>query len=458
MKKLLLLLLIILNENAFSQCWSSYSAGENHTAAIMNNGTLWTWGWNISGQLGDGTLTDRYTPTQIGTATNWLKIATNHSSHCIALKTNGTLWGWGLNQSGQAGDYNYSNINGYTLIPQQIGTDNNWNVITTGNKHSLAIKNNGTLWAWGRNEDGQLGIGNYANKDAPTQVGTATDWANVSAGSAHTIAIKQDGSIWAWGNNGDGQLGIGNTVSKNVPTRIGTLNSWVNVYAGGGFCLALKNDGTLWAFGNNSLGELGIGNNADKNIPTQVGTANNWQKIAPGGLHTLAIKTDGTLWSWGININGMLGDGTVTNRNYPLQIGAATDWTAVASGEFHSLAIKASTDMYLWGDNYGGQMGNGTGGNNTSVLVPTLRPCPAGLGNEEIEKDKELAFYPNPAHEKIWYNADFTFGGCITLEGKQIQLPNANYQLDVSQLAVGTYILIFHDADGNSLAKKLLRY
>jgi alpha-tubulin suppressor-like RCC1 family protein len=454
--KLLFLLLLLLSKNAFPQCWSSYSAGEMHSASIKDNGSLWMWGWNISGQMGDGTVTDRTMPTQIGTATDWVKIAANQASHTIAIKSNGTLWGWGLNQSGQAGSYLYANMNGYTMIPYQIGIDADWNSITTGNKHSMAIKNNGTLWGWGRNEDGQLGIGNYLNKDQPVQVGTDNDWVSVSAGDAHTIAIKQNGSIWAWGRNGDSQLGIGNTVSKTIPTRIGTLNAWVKVYAGGAFCMALKNDGTLWAFGNNTLGELGIGNNLDKNIPTQVGTANNWQKIATGGLHTLAIKNDGSLWSWGININGMLGDGTLVNRNYPLQVGSDFNWSDIAAGGYHSMATKTNNVMYIWGSNYGGQMGNGTSGNGTSVLVPTMLIC-SSLDVTEVSELDSLVFYPNPAKETIWYNPDIMFKECLALDGKKIQMTSSGSELDISSLSTGMYILVFINDDGNRIVKKLLK-
>lgn len=452
--KILVMFLVWVMQYSNGQCWMSFSAGEVHSVAIMNNGTLWAWGWNAYGQLGNGTTVDLLTPTQIGTHTDWLKVANKHASHTIALKSNGTLWGWGLNQSGQAGSFWNTNYFGYILVPTQIGTEANWNIITTGNKHSAAIKNDGTLWTWGRNENGQLGIGNYTDKDVPTRVGNDTDWVNVAAGDTHTLAIKQNGSIWAWGNNGDGQLGIGNTVSKNVPTRIGTLNHWTEVYAGGAFSIVKKNDGTLWSFGNNSFGELGIGTNLDRNSPTQIGNSNDWQSISTGGLHTLALKNNGTLYAWGININGMLGDGTLNNRNYPAQVQNPNGWAKVSAGGYHSIALQAN-QLYTWGDNWGGQLGNGWNGNGNAISIPTLINCPSSLQTMDQNQNKDWVFYPNPADRQISFHPNLTFSQCFSMDGKEIKISGTDFTLDVSNLASGYYILTFNDKNGKIVIEKI---
>lgn len=454
--KIMLILIVLIFEQSYAQCWMSFSGGEEHSVAIMNNGSLWTWGWNIYGQLGDGTTINRLTPTQIGTNTDWAKISATHAIHTIAIKKNGTLWGWGLNQSGQSGSYMNTNYYGDILVPTQIGIDTNWNIITTGFEHSAAIKNDGSLWTWGNNENGQLGIGNYTNKDIPTKVGNDTNWINVCAGRTHTIAIKQDGTIWAWGNNGDGQLGIGNNISKNIPTKIGTLNSWTDIFAGGSFCIVKKNDGTLWAFGNNSYGELGISNNLDKNIPTKIGNSNDWQFISTGGLHTLAIKTDGSLWSWGININGMLGDGTLNNRNYPLQVQNQFNWVKISAGEYHSMAVR-NGNLYTWGDNWGGQLGNGSSGNGNSILIPSLLNCPANLNSFETDSIADWVFYPNPSNNEISFNPNLLFSQCLSMDGKNIKIEVSGYKLDISKLALGNYILIFKDNNGKNIIKKMLK-
>ncbi len=454
--KIILLLLAISFAPLNAQCWKSFSAGEEHSVSLLSNGTMWNWGWNPYGQLGDGTIVDRSIPTQIGVQTDWKIIANQHASHTLAIKNNGTLWGWGLNQSGQAGSLNYTNASGYILIPTQIGSDTDWKIIITGNKHSAAIKNDGTLWTWGRNEDGQLGIGNKVNQDNPVKVGTDNNWVNVSAGDAHTIAIKQDGTIWSWGRNGDGQLGIGNNTPTTIPTKIGTLNTWTDVFAGGAFCIAKKNDGTIWSFGNNSLGELGIGNNIDKNSPTQIGTANDWNTIATGGLHTIALKNNGDIWSWGINIDGELGDGTMTNRNYPLKIQSLTNVAQISAGSYHSMVIS-NGKMYNWGDNYGGQLGNGLSGNGNDITTPVLLNCPIALGSSETGYESDWVFYPNPAKDIIQFNPNLEISNCYAVDGKYIKMIATGYQLNVSKLVTGNYILVFKDKNGKSISKKLMK-
>ncbi len=407
MKNKIILMLLAFSFAPFkAQCWTSFSAGELHTVALMNNGTMWNWGWNIYGQLGDGTTVDKLVPTQIGTQTDWAKITNHLASHTLAIKNNGTLWGWGLNQSGQAGSFDNTNANGYILTPTQIGADKDWKIMVTGNKHSAALKIDGTLWTWGRNENGQLGIGNKINKDMPTKVGTDNNWIKVAAGDAHTIAVKQDG--------------------------------------------------TLWSFGNKSFGELGLGNNLDKNIPTQIGSSNDWRTIATGGLHTVAVKTNGDIWSWGININGMLGDGSVNNRNYPLKIQNPLLVTEASAGGNYSMALSEGK-LYNWGNNYGGQLGNGVNGNGNDVLIPTLLKCPIALGSTDIANNSNWIFYPNPAHDIINFNPNLTFSHCIAVDGKLIKIVASGYQLNTSKLVTGTYMLIFTDPQGKIISEKLLK-
>lgn len=456
-KNKIILMLLALSFSPFNaQCWKSFSAGEMHTVALLSDGTMWNWGWNVSGQLGDGSTVDKLIPTQIGTQSDWAKITNHHASHNLAIKNNGTLWGWGLNQSGQAGNFINTNANGYILSPTQIGTDTDWKMIATGNKHSAALKNDGTLWTWGRNENGQLGIGNKINQDNPTKVGTDNHWIKVAAGDAHTIALKQDGTLWSWGRNGDGQLGTGNNTATTVPTKIGSLNTWTDVFAGGAFNIAMKNDRTIWSFGNNSFGELGLGSNTDKNVPTQIGTSNDWQTIETGGLHTIALKTNGDMWSWGININGMLGDGSITNRNYPLKIQNPLQVVEVSAGGYHSIALSAGK-LYNWGNNWGGQLGNGLNGNGNDVLTPTLLQCPIALGSIEVNTSSNWVFYPNPAQEFITYNPNLTFSQCIAIDGKFIKIVASGYQLNISKLVTGTYILMFQDKQGKIISEKLLK-
>lgn len=245
-----------------------------------------------------------------------------------------------------------------------------WQTISAGYTHSVGIKTDGTLWAWGDNSYGQLGDGTTTSKNTPTQIGSANNWESISASGGFTLAIKVDGTLWAWGNNAFGQLGDGTTTNRTIPTQIGTATNWNSVTTGEGFALAIKDNNTLWSWGHNDFGQLGDGTTINKTVPTQTGTATNWQSTAAGSGFSLAIKTNGTLWAWGSNLYGQLGNGTTTNLTVPTQIGTESDWANVAAGYYHSVGRKANGILYAWGNNVYGQLGDGTNINkNTPVAV-----------------------------------------------------------------------------------------
>jgi alpha-tubulin suppressor-like RCC1 family protein len=214
-------------------------------------------------------------------------------------------------------------------------TDNNWVSVSAGSAHTVALKSDGTLWAWGYNGFGQLGDGSITPHLFPEQIcmvegacssTTDNNWVSVSAGSAHTVALKSDGTLWAWGWNFYGQLGDGSTVEKHSPEQIcmiegacspTTDNNWRSVSAGWYHTTALKSDGTLWAWGYNLDGELGDSTTTDQNSPEQIGTDTNWSSLSAGWYHTTALKSDGGFWAWGYNSLGQLGDGTTTDVHSP---------------------------------------------------------------------------------------------------------------------------------------------
>jgi alpha-tubulin suppressor-like RCC1 family protein len=217
---------------------------------------------------------------------------------------------------------------------------------TTGN--GGGIRTDGTLYMWGNNAQGQLGLNNTTQTGTATQV-TGTTWLQLSMGSNHTLAIKSDGTLWAWGNNTNGQLGDASLTSKSSPVQvIGT--GWKYATAGGkltttaGFSVGIKTDGTLWAWGSNAQGQIGDGTTTTRSSPVQVGSLTNWKSVVAGEHSVAAIKTDGTLWTWGGNGNGQLMDGTVIAKSSPVQVGSLTNWKSVTMNLFNTIATTFCED------------------------------------------------------------------------------------------------------------------
>lgn len=348
--------------------WVSVSCASYHVLALKSDGTLWAWGRNTYGQLGDNTTTDKNVPIQIGTDTNWVCIAAGFF-HSLALKSDGTLWAWGDNTYSALGDGSTNS----KKIPVKIGTDNRWVSIAGGATHSMGLKSDGTRWSWGNNVYGQLGDGTTTPKLTPTQMGTDTKWVSLDCMESHTMALKSDGTLWAWGENNKGQVGNGATTNQLLPAMIGTDNKWVNIACGRYFSAALKSDGTLWTWGENFDGQLGDGTTSDKYTPIQVGTDDKWVGVACGNSHIIALKSDGTIWACGYNTFGQLGDGTYTSKSTSINIRQSNrDWLQVASGGIHNVALRGDGTLWSWGFNGFGQLGDGsTTGKNSPIQVGT---------------------------------------------------------------------------------------
>ncbi|MCL2785890.1 MAG: hypothetical protein FWD81_01515, partial [Methanomassiliicoccaceae archaeon] len=342
--------------------WESIAAGSEYTLAIKTNGTLWAWGQNTYGKLGDGTTTQRNSPVQIGTDADWKSVDAG-IDHTIAIKTDGTLWAWGRNNNGQIGQ---GGTGGNYYSPTQVGTDTNWASISAGDNHALAMKTNGTLWAWGQNNSGQLGDNTPIDKNSPVQVGTDTNWASVSAGGRHSLGIKTDGTLWAWGTNGEGQIGDTTTTQRNLPVPIGSATDWASVSAGGRHSLGIKTDGTLWAWGQNNTNQLGDNTNLNRNVPTRIGSATDWASVSAGDNHSMGIRTNGDLWGWGVNGDGRV-NGGLQNRPAPVLVG--TGFESVSAGGNHTATIKIDGSAWTWGRNLNGQLGDGTTTNKFTTRV-----------------------------------------------------------------------------------------
>jgi alpha-tubulin suppressor-like RCC1 family protein len=366
-------------------CWAEISAGGYHTLAIAQDGTLWAWGDNNNKQLGNNSaVTYQTTPVQISSERNWMFVSAGEY-YSLAIKKDGTLWAWGRNDYGQLGDGTTTQRN----TPVQIGTDTNWLSVSAGYHHSMAIKTNNTLWAWGRNSNGQIGNNSTTQQNTPVQVGTATDWAAVKPGRNHTLALKSNGQLWSWGQNSFGQLGQGNYTNSSVPVQVGTATDWKSIHAGDYHSLVLKTNGTIWTWGDNASGQLGIGNTTEQTSPVQVGNATDWKFITSGAFHGYAIKTNGTLWAWGDNYFGQLGNGNFAQQNSPVQIGADTDWYSIFAGDYYGVSQKSNGNFLSWGDNQTGQLGNGnTTPNTTGQNIPGTMNCAGNVLNFDGVDDR----------------------------------------------------------------------
>jgi alpha-tubulin suppressor-like RCC1 family protein len=352
---------------------------------------LWAWGRNfinlafpttsVSGQLGDGTIVDKSSPVQIGSLTNWKQVSAG-ADHSLAIKTDGTLWAWGHQTGGYssfATTVDEGALGDGTIInkssPVQIGALTNWKQISGGLGFSVAVKTDGTIWTWGSNRTGQLGSATVVRRSSPVQIGSLTNWKQVAAGSYHTAAVKRDGTIWTWGENDRGQLGDGTVVRKSSPIQVGLLTNWYQVSCGDFYTAAIKTDGTLWVWGHNNDGQLGLGDKTHRSSPVQVGSLTNWKQVecnfsnqTVSSSYTLAIKTDGTLWAWGDNGNGHLGDGTTTSKSSPIQVGLLTNWKQISAGDDLSAAVKTDGTLWTWGNNGEGALGQGNITNRSSPV------------------------------------------------------------------------------------------
>lgn len=327
-----------------SNNWTECATGNEFSMAIKSDGTLWCWGENSRGQLGDNTVTHRSSPIQtIAFGTNW-KVCAGGQQTSFAIKTDGTLWSWGSAASGVLG----SNALTHRSSPEQtVAFGTNWKSVAA-NGHALAIKTDGTLWSWGLNNVGQLGDLSRTNRSSPVQVaGFATNWKQVSCGYRQTAAIKTDGTLWLWGEGGYGQIGRNSTVDSSSPVQtIAFGTDWKQVACGFRHHGAVKTDGTLWMWGANLLGQLGTNDVIHRSSPIQtISYGNNWKHVVCKANYTIALKTDGTLWAWGSNGSfGALGDLSTIAKSSPVQISSFNTWKSLGiqnghNGSGHMTAI-----------------------------------------------------------------------------------------------------------------------
>lgn len=299
--------------------WQKLVCGQYNTFVIKSNGTMWCSGTNSTGQLGIGsTVNYTNTFTQIGTDSNWSQVAPSNS-FTIALKANGTLWGWGQNDLYQMGN---GTCCSNRLSPGQIGTDSDWVMVeTSGVRTGLALKNNGTLWGWGGNASGLVGPSNIGFRQYPTQLSLDNDWVSITSGNGHALALKTNGTLWGWGYGGQGQTGddLPEAYFRDIPVQVGT-STWIYISAGFNSSYGIKSDGTLWAWGLNDTGQLGDGTTVNRRQPVQISTDSDWVRTSGGWNHGVAQKANGAIYTWGSNDFGQLGNGGTTAESLPTAI------------------------------------------------------------------------------------------------------------------------------------------
>jgi len=346
------------------------TSGE-YCSIVLVKGVLYGWGDNSYGQSGNGKSQFQYLPVQITTDNDW-KTVSMGGYHTLAIKTDGTLWAWGWGNDSELG---LEGLGTRIEFPTRVGRDTDWAAVSTSDGHTVGLKTNGSLWVWGNNVEAGLGVGPTVNSTCyhPYRLGGDNDWAMAVSGDSYTMAIKNDGSLWAWGVN-NGNLGTPTIYqTQQVPIRIGHDNDWAKIFTGwrGKGSFGIKKDGSLWVWGVNRGNQLGVGRNIKSlDRPTRLGNDNDWVTIANCGMYTLGIKKNGSLWQWG-------------NQEYdiasPTRINLPASWHSIAVSQNHSIGITTSGRVFTWGGNYYGQLGVGknvTGAKAASPVEVRNFPVP----------------------------------------------------------------------------------
>jgi alpha-tubulin suppressor-like RCC1 family protein len=343
------------------------ATGEMHFLLLDSKGAVWAWGLNSYGQLGDGSTVKRPARARVIGLHNAVAVAAG-AFHSLALDQQGQVWGWGLNLAGQVEPG--ASVKQY-FAPVLVAGLSNVHSISAGEAHSLALKNDGTVWTWGSNSSGQLGNGTTDSKKGLAQVQGLQQIVAASAGSGHSLAASSDGTVWAWGKNSYGQIGDGTTGSRKLtPVRVAGMSGALSVSAGYDFSVAADREGKVWAWGRNVYGQLGDGTAITRRSAVAVKNLGGITQVVSGKVHTVALAKDGTLWAWGSNDLGQLGDGTTTDRSVPVQVKSIQDVVGIAAGPSTTLAIDRRGRIWVWGRNVYGPSGQET--NRLPSLVVEL--------------------------------------------------------------------------------------
>jgi alpha-tubulin suppressor-like RCC1 family protein len=374
----------------------SIADGKNHTLALRSDGTVWSWGANGSGQLGDGSSAMRTSPASVPGLPATAAVAAG-AEHSLALGQDGTLWSWGRNNNGQLGDGTTTDHSAPIAIirPAEMGTVI---AIAAGDQHSLALTSDGAVWAWGGNTNGEIGDGTIEMRLTPVRVSATTGMSNivaVAAGANHNLALTSAGRLWAWGLNTNGQLGDGTASTQISPVSVSAASiaagALIGISAQGHHSLGVRPDHSLWSWGADEKGQLGHGvvSTAPQTQMAPVMTLSGLFEAAHangGSSHSLAVKQDGSSWAWGGNDAGQLGDGTTSNRAVPTRVLAIEYVVDASGGERHSTALSLDGLVHAWGDNATGQLGDGT---TTSQPIPVTASSFRAVESAWVDEDPD---------------------------------------------------------------------
>jgi hypothetical protein len=339
----------------------------DYAPPIVYNNSAWTWGAGGNGARGDNTTTGCVSSpvSVVGGFTDWCQISVGGSGGTttgfgFGVRTNGTLWAWGYN--GNRAHLGTNNITNSSSPVSVAGGFTDWCQVSAGYNHSVAVRQNGTAWGWGCNDYGKLGDGTTDLKSSPVSVvGGFTDWCQVSASRTYfSLGVRQNGTAWAWGKGF--VLGNNCTTNRSSPVSVvGGFTDWCQVSAGSSSSLGVRINGTAWGWGSGSSGKLGNNSTANTSSPVSVvGGFTDWCQVSTGGYAGLAVRTNGTMWGWGNNNDGRLGDNSTVSKSSPVSVvGGFTDWCQVAANSSPA-AVRTNGTAWAWGYNTQGQLGDNT--------------------------------------------------------------------------------------------------